>query len=655
MRLRSRQVAFVLIGIAAALGVAVAYSVVTAPPAPTPSLGASIATASPATPGPGDATAASFRDFTVLPGEPTEPAGRALQSRLWSAGGRWFAAMVEPATRQTRIHELSADGGTFTDTGVVLDERPGAMVDTLWAGDRLYVASAVPGRSTSNGVRISRFGPDSSGRLVLDPNFPVHLTERGVGAASIARDSAGRLWSAFVQEGAVLVAHSMDDDAVWSAPESLPGSAAVGEADVAALVADGSGRLGIAWSDSLGQAIRFANRDDRDPPDRWFPAEVGFEGLALADEPISVATDGDGSIVVAVETAVADDPGAGTNDPSVVVLVRDSAGTWRTSLFARVGDHLGGPIVLVDPAAGDVYVLATSPRNGGSIQLKRSSMARLEFAAGKGLTVIADPTEPDIDFLTSTKEPISLADRFVVLGFDEGTGFYWHAVVGPPGGGPSPSPTSSPAGSAGETPSAAPSVAGATALFTDNFDPWPLGGPIGNGWELGPAGVAGSLTAVADPSGAGRHALLAPAGPEAVRACKAFGPIASGDVVAEVRVNLDTIAAADGVITSLRDRSGEAVSVRYGQGGTFAWYAGETKVRSTVPIRLDTWLRSTVTVHVASRTLDWRLTTDDGTLVVKASGVPFREATATQVSELCVQTSMGAGGGLRFDDVRVSH
>ena len=116
--------------------------------------------------------------------------------------------MVEPVSRETRIYELSLDGSTWADSGVRLDERPGAMADVLWSDDHLYVVSAVPGRATSNGVRVSRFSRQPDGRFLLDPNFPVGLTERGVSATSIARDETGRLWAAFAQDGRVLVAHS---------------------------------------------------------------------------------------------------------------------------------------------------------------------------------------------------------------------------------------------------------------------------------------------------------------------------------------------------------------------------------------------------------------------------------------------------------------
>jgi hypothetical protein len=647
-----RRIAIVLIAAAVVLGAAVAISVA-ARPGPTPdSSPSSPGSERPSTPAPGDATVRAFRTVTLLPGPPVEPPGRPLQSRLWTIDGRWWAAMIEPVTRETRIFALSDDGSAWADTGVRLDERPGAMVDVLWSGDRLYVASGVPGRSTHDGVRLSRFSRDPAGRYLLDPNFPVPLTERGVTAASLARDGTGRLWAAFIQEGGVLVANSLDDDAVWAPPEPVAGATPVGDRDVAGIVADGDSGVWLVWSDTPTRSIRATSRADDDAPERWSPAEVLFDGLPLADEPLGLATDGAGSLFVTVETAVADDPAADEGDPAIVLLVRDAAGAWRQTLVARVGDRLGLPFTVVDPGAAEAYVLASSPRHGGSVHLKRSAIGRLEFPAGRGLTLIADSTLPDIAYLSSTKQPIDLESGFVVQGLDEETGIYWHAVIGPPDGsaGPTPSASARPGGSG--SPSAPPSAPGPLPVFADDFEPWPLNGPIGNGWRIRPADAVGTLVVVADAPDGNRSAQLVPTGADPIRACKDFAPVASGVLTADVRINVDAVGAADAVITSLRDGGAEAASVRFGQGGTFVYYSGATRVRTTVPTRLDAWYRSTLTVHFESKTYDWRLASDDGSELLEVDGVPFREAEAIQVSEVCVATS--TGGGVHFDDVRIS-
>jgi hypothetical protein len=245
---------------------------------------------------------------------------------------------------------------------------------------------------------------------------------------------------------------------------------------------------------------------------------------------------------------------------------------------------------------------------------------------------------------------VVLDDGFVIQGFDDQTGFYWDARIGPPGAvTPTPGASASPSGK----PSATPTATGRTALFTSGFDAWEPEAAIANGWELGPVGVTGSLTAAADAPGDGRHARLKPDAKEAVRACKSFPPTGSGRVVADLAVRLDAIGPADAVITSLRDRSGEAASVRFGQAGTFAYYAGGTKVRTNVPIRLDRWYRSVVTADLDAKTYDWRLTDANDKQVLRVRGIPFRESATTQVSSICISSSTAADG-IRFDDVSVS-
>jgi hypothetical protein len=641
---RSRRIGVIAAVLISALGLVVAVSLQTA--GPQPSLEPQPSTARPTESAAGE-TIRTFRDFSVLPGEPPERIGLSHQSRLWSIDGRWWGALVEPASRETRIFELSADMATWRDTGVLIDERIGAVADALWQGEHLYVATTVPGRATANGPRLSRFSIGSDGRFTLDPDYPVRIADGGVRGVSLARDSAGRLWAAFVREGAVLVAHSTVDEAVWSAPERLPSQVQVGGPDdVAALVATDDGRLGIAWADGPAKTVRYAGRADSDPPERWSAAEVALEDLPLSDNAISAAAAPGGRIAIAVETAVADETGAGLAEGQSLVLVRDADGAWRRTVLSRVEDHLGPPTVVADGRAGELHVFSSTPRRGGQIYLKSTAIERLEFPAGRGTLVITDPADPKIAVPTSTKQPADLEAGLVVLGFDAETGTYWHAVIGPIGSGGEPSP--SPSASGGP-------AAGPATYIHDTFDPWPAGEPIANGWQMRDGDPPDALTAVDDAAGAGRHARLVTSGAAAVRACKSFTAVAGGTLVVETRVQLDAIGSADAVIASVRDRSGESASVRFGQGGTFAYYAGPTKVRSTVAFRTKTWYRSVVTVRPSRGTYDWLVTSDDGRVLLRVERVPLRDAAATAVSSLCLQTSEGkAGLGLRFDDVVVT-
>jgi len=663
----TRRVGLVAAVIVTLLGVAVAVSLETT--GPRPSVAPFASPSRPVASAPPESSIRGYRDFSVLPGAPAEPFGKALQSRLWTIDGRWWAALVQPTTRETRIYALSADQSTWTDTGVLIDERVGAVSDALWQDGHLYVATTVPDHATASGGRLRRFSLGKDGRFAPDPNFPVRINDGGLTSISIARDSTGRLWAAFVRDTEVQLAHSTVDDAVWSAPERLPiQSGPIGPDDLAALVSLDSGRLGIVWTDRTKQTISFASRADADAPERWSVPETALDGVPLSDDAISVAAAPGGRVAVAVETAVADAPNPGVGSAQTVTLVRDGDGTWRRTLLSRVQDHLGTPTVLVDATTGRLHVFASSPRHGGAIYLKSTDIERLEFPVGRGTLVLSDASNPTIAVPTSTKGPVDLAADFVVLAFDRGTGTYWHAVVGPSdvAAGPSQSPSTSqssgpsqspgPSQSAAPSPSAPPTAVPAPALYiNDNFDPWPLNQPIRNGWEMRSGDPPNALNAAADATGTGRHARLRTSTIAAVRACKSFTPVATGTVVVKLRIQLESISTTDNVITSLTDRGNQAVSVRFGQGGTFAYYAGPTKVRSTVPFRIKTWYRSVVTVHPSQGTYDWVMATDRGAVILRVQRVPFRDAIAKQVSSLCLQTSEGKPAlALSFDDVVVS-
>lgn len=648
-----RRIVVVLAAGILVLGVVVAVSLELGPQPPTFS-----AAPIPRVPtsGPDETIATrTFRDYSLVPGDTIRPLGKALESRLWQIDGVWWAVLLEPKSRTTHIFRLASDGTAWTDTGIVVDERPGAVADALWDGGHLYVATAVPGRARENGGRVTRFSPTADG-FAMDPNFPIRLGERGLTAISVTRDSSGRLWAAFVQDSAVRIAHSLDDDAVWSPPAQLPSATdRVGEADLATLVTMDNGQVGILWTRTEAHTVSFAVRGDADPLDRWSPAEVALRDMPLSDNPISLKAVTGGRVAATVELS-ADAGSSGGADPHAVAIVRDPGGTWRAALLARVEDHLGPPTLLADADGKQIHVLASSPRAGGQVYLKSAEVERLEFAAGRGVPVMTDPSDPNIADPTSTKQPVSLEAGIVVAAFDRTSGTIWHSVIGT-GRVAAASPSPSAGGSATLTspPSPPPAAPVKTIYIDDNFDPWPLDQPIGNGWVMRSEDPPDALRAGAEPGTNGRHAVLRTATGTAVRACKSFTPVTAGTLVIRERVRFDAQGASDMVIGSVRDPGGESASVRFGQGGTFAYYAGQVKVRTTVPARAGTWYRSILRVRPAAGTYDWTLTTDGGDVLVRVAQIKFRDAEASEASSLCVQTADGkAGLTMRFDDVVVS-
>jgi hypothetical protein len=98
------------------------------------------------------------------------------------------------------------------------------------------------------------------------------------------------------------------------------------------------------------------------------------------------------------------------------------------------------------------------------------------------------------------------------------------------------------------------------------------------------------------------------------------------------------------------------LTTRFGQGGTFAYYAGQTKVRTLAVWQPGTWYRSTVVVDLAKRTWEWTLTKEGSSrIIIRAVSIPFRETAAKSIGSVCVQTAAGrAGLALDVDRVVVS-
>ena len=152
--------------------------------------------------------------------------------------------------------------------------------------------------------------------------------------------------------------------------------------------------------------------------------------------------------------------------------IRGTDGRWTNTLYARLQDQVGSPLIAYDATAGIIYAMATTPKAGGQVAFKRTWPDDPTFEAGSGSPLVAEPTNPTIGAGTTTKGPVSTATGLVVLAWDATTGRYLHGVLDLGGGilaGPKP---------------AAGSTAGPQAVFADDFNPWPAGSHPATGWDL---------------------------------------------------------------------------------------------------------------------------------------------------------------------------
>ncbi len=640
-----------LLGLAAiaVLTGAIVWNSASGPVVPPPSADPSARRPSPTAAALPDEPKTAFYLDQVLGGTgPGSPTGDRAQSKLWIAGGAWWAAMVEPRSLQYHIYELVDGGKSWRDTGTLIDERRSAQPDCLWDGTHLYIVSATTTKTDSGAARLIRYSFDPKARrFTLDTNFPVTITATGVDSIVLARDSTGQLWTTYVgDDGQVNVNRTLGDDLHWGAPFALPGPGSlVTPADVATIVAFGPARIGVMWTSRSTGALYLASHQDGDPEDVWAAPESAIQDRGIVNDQLKVVATDDGRLYAVITTALGDDPASPSTAPQVLLLSRAVDGTWSSVLVSQLRDQSTSPLVAVDETTGIAYVMATTPRRGGAINFKRSRVDAPSFTTGAGSPLIADPTVPLTARGTTTKGGVTTATGLAVLAYDPATARYVHGVMDLGGG-----VAAGPLPAAGVGP-------GRQLVFRDDFDPWKIGSVPSIGWVIRATDPVRSFTVQPLPNKVNKSASLASriAGKD-VRACKSFPPVTTGDLTVDVRVRLNRIGLSDAVLTEVRGESVEAATVRFGRNGMFAYFQGPTKIRTLIPVRRGAWYRSIVVVHLRTHTYDWSLYNAARRRILVVRNLAWRDRTTLPMDKVCLRTPTGGPGiGINWDDISVIH
>jgi hypothetical protein len=360
-----------------------------------------------------------FRDFRFPASVQTEESRATAQkpeSKAWYHDGRWWATLYSRLLDEHTIHYLERVTETWVDTGVLIDERELSRQDVLWDGQKLYMVSR-----HDTGSRLLRFGYDAAaGTHTLDPGFPVGVASGEIESLTIAKDSTGRLWIAYVQGGTVWVSHSLGSDLEWTTPFRLPVSKGMPVAvdDLAAVVAL-PGKIGVFWSNQLDFGFYFAVHADGAAPDDW-DVETAASGGHLADDHFNMKVAGDGRLFVAIKTS--------RNDPDdllVGLLVRSPTGGWSPPYEVALGDTKATrPLCVLDEVHRRVYVVYSLLRE--VIYYKWAPMDDIAFPAGPGIPFITHPDAGDINNPTSTKQSVAPSEGIVVVASSKGDRSYWH-------------------------------------------------------------------------------------------------------------------------------------------------------------------------------------------------------------------------------------
>ena len=370
--------------------------------------------------------------FAYPSGLTRPPTADEAQSKLWFHDGSWWGVLINPDTAASHIYRLEADARTWGDTGVVVDDRVEARSDVLSDGERLYVATAGAAPNAAEHARLMRFAYDADSRTYrLDLRFPVQLTDVGVKRLTIAKDSAGTLWIAYVLEGQVWINHTLRNDSTWAGPQILPTDGPSVPAEQAVILAYGD-RVGVVWTNRIESRVSFASHADGDAPDAWTVTSTPMGGGLPPDNHIEVGSlsgDEGTTVFIVVKTSLdTRDDSVGT-DPQMLLLELPPDGEWETHVFGVLRDHHTQPLLLIDEDARELYVFAVAPFGEGTVYYKRTSADEISMPPGAGKAFLHWTDGPVITTPTSTKQNVGAASGIVVLAADVTTNQYVHGKL----------------------------------------------------------------------------------------------------------------------------------------------------------------------------------------------------------------------------------
>lgn len=374
---------------------------------------------------------------------PQGPTASKTQSKLWYNDGAWWGVLFNGTSEQYRIYRYDGVENSWADTGTVIDPRNTSRADVLWDDERLYVVSAGTDVGLEkDSARFSRYSYDpSTGTYSRDNGYPVTVTDGGMEAMTIAKDSTGTLWASYMKDTGdglrlVHLTHTLDgDDARWVEPYVPPLRGVEGnDDDVSAVVAMGS-EVGLAWSnqnDESGNAgFYFATHEDGVPDDVW-RSDNPVQGSQWANDHLNVKTDSEGRVYMALKTR-RDRIDRRLDAPFSMLWVRDPDGGWESHVFGKVRDAHTRSLVLIDEKQDTLYMLASSPTcTGGNVYYKRSSLNDISFAGGKGKLLMRSTDGTPIGDSSSTKQGVNGTTEALVVASNKARDYYYNVVV-PPG------------------------------------------------------------------------------------------------------------------------------------------------------------------------------------------------------------------------------
>ena len=351
--------------------------------------------------------------FQVNVGGPTKDKP---QSKLWFAQGVWWAWL--PVQGGSSVWKRSAEGWRReTHLDSALQGLPGQA--DVWADrDSATAVLVAPERLAVVSLRWNAAARRYE--LAAAPStlvtYPKQAPDEGIETATIARDGRGRWWVAYNWQREMFVRHSVDDSVrAWSEPIAV--SAAKANADDICAIVALPGSVAVVWSDQDHDAVYFRQHEDGAAPEAWKPIETADSGGRTADDHISMAVAGHGTLYIATKNSV-----DAMDKPQFVLRIRDPKGKWTNLPFAPL-TSAGGPsrpIVLLGGANRLLLVYSLYHKDGLKPRVDAivwQGTTRKALDLGQKAAMLLD-SGGQLNNATSLKGPLPAGQPWIVLASD---------------------------------------------------------------------------------------------------------------------------------------------------------------------------------------------------------------------------------------------
>ena len=378
-------------------------------------------------------------------GTGTPTGTKRAESVLWYNDGSWWGNLWDTDTSDFHIFRFNAATTSWVDTGVTTETRADTHHDVLWDGTTLYVASH---KFVNDGVPAAPGFPSTLRRYSYNPATKTYtslgstqINNHKTETLTIDKDSTGRLWATWQQGNKIYLNVTGTDGETWGTPFPHP-DADVSLDDTSALIAFGSGKMGLMWSRQTGDAtdgFYLSVHTDGAASTTWSATKAITSGLKSGDDHMNLKwlDSSGGRVFAAVKTSFTT-----STQPLIELLAMDSTGDWTQHTIAKVSECPNRVIVLIDEGAQRLRTFATYPKpagttnagvcttSGGAIYEKSTPLDTISFTTTKTARIV--DADQYVHNVSSTKQNLNKAGSgtansgVMVIADVNATEHYWY-------------------------------------------------------------------------------------------------------------------------------------------------------------------------------------------------------------------------------------